>query len=208
MCFQYYIIIIDLWRWNVEVRKLSHTVLFVMLAAVVLTGCGVPQEDYDKVVGDLSSAQSEIQGLDTELALSEEQVSTLDDDLTAYENEYNNLQVEYDSLQSEFDDLWAESEAFGVEYEEQDALMADFGTAVESASVYMAIVMELYTPAFTQDELSEQATIDAVKDLVEQTGDTELQTKFDTWSQTSWNRNLASEILIHSFLKIEELLFE
>jgi len=160
----------------VNVRKLYFLALLVILAAILLTGCGVPQEDYDKVVGDLDAAQSEIQGLDTELVLSEEQVSTLENELSAYENEYNNLQVEYDSLQSEFDDLWAESEAFGIEYEEQDALMTDYGDAVGSASVYMAIVIELYTPAFTGDDLSNQVTIDAHGPRLHGTG---------TWHQRS-----------------------
>ena len=181
--------------------------IIVLSGAMVLTGCGIPREDYDKVMGDLSSAQDSIHSLETNLSAATETITTLQDELYIQKEGYDQLMFEYDSLKSESDDMIGQAEAFSEEYVEQDALLKTYEDTLIAASDYMSIVIELYTPVFTGDGISDKGMIDNVKILVDQTGDEELLKLYDAWVSTPSDRNLASDILVHCFLKMEELIF-
>jgi len=181
--------------------------LIILCFVLLLTGCGVPQEDYDKAMDDLAAAQNSIHGLETKYSEVTDLLETLYDDLSNQKTAYVQLMFEYDSLKSDSEDLMADAETFTEEYVEQDALLKIYEDAVIAASDYMEIVIELYTPAFTGGGLSDQGVIDNVKKFVDKTGDEELLKLFDTWVSNPDEKNLASDILVHCFLKLEELLF-
>ena len=115
--------------------------IIVLSGAMVLTGCGIPQEDYDKVMGDLSSAQDSIHSLETNLSAATETITTLQDELYIQKEGYDQLMFEYDSLKSESDDLIGQAEAFSEEYVEQDALLKTYEDTLIAASDYMSIVL-------------------------------------------------------------------
>ena len=48
-------------------KKLFPIFLIALLTTTVLSACGVPQEDYDKLASDLAAAQTQIQNLETQL---------------------------------------------------------------------------------------------------------------------------------------------
>jgi len=191
----------------VKNNKYNWNMLLVLLIGILLTGCGIPQEDYDKVIGDLAAAQTTIHDLDTDLASATERVTILESELEDQKETIDYVEDEYNSLKSDYEDLEAEAEKFTAEYVEQDALVQEYADDLMKANDYLELINVLYTPAFTGDGLSDQVIIDNVKNFVDKTGDEELSTLYDSWSQTPWNRNLASEILVHCFEMIEELLF-
>ena len=188
-------------------KKYKWNMLVVLLIGVLLTGCGIPQEDYDKVVGDLAAAQTTIHGLDTDLASATERVAILEGELADHKETIDYVEDEYYSLKSEYEEFVADAEAFRAEYVEQDAVVQEYADDLMKANDYLELINVLYTPAFTVDGLSDQVIIDSVKNFVDKTGDEALSTLYDTWSQTPSNRNLASEILVHCFEMVEELLF-
>jgi uncharacterized protein YidB (DUF937 family) len=181
-------------------KKLPLTILAILLAAVSLAACGVPQVDYDKAISDLASAQNEISDLDSQLADAQEQISSLENELTAYQSEYDDLNDEYDSL-------LAEAQNVMRDYDDLDAQVVDFEYTVEQAGFYKDVVITLLLPAFSGDVLADQTTIDAVGLLVEKTGDAGLQAKYETWAADASNQDLALEVLVDALLKMEGLIF-
>ena len=53
----------------------------VLLMALLVVGCGIPQDQYDKVVAEKDSTQAELQSVKAELANSESKVSELTSNL-------------------------------------------------------------------------------------------------------------------------------
>jgi len=189
-------------------KRLYLTVMVMLLAALTLAGCGIPQEDYDQVVSDLAAAQAEIVRLETELATAQNENSNLQNELDSAIVEYRDLQTEYDDLDGEFAIVVAECEGLQAEYDDLDAVLEETASAIDSAYVYHSIVVELLGPAVTGDTLTDPETIAAVGDLVEEAGDEDLQEKFDAWSASAWNRSLAYELLWYAQVKLEEIIFE
>jgi chromosome segregation ATPase len=189
-----------------KMKRQSLTIVAVLLASLALASCGIPQEDYDQVVSDLTAAQAEITKLETDLATARNENGNLQNELDAVVAEYEGLQTEYDtlngeltetmaeyeSLQTEYNDLndkltevMAGYESLQTEYDDLNAILEETGSAIASAYVYHSIVIELLGPAVTGDALTGSETINAVGDLVKEAGDEGLQEKFDAWRQTT-----------------------
>jgi regulator of replication initiation timing len=191
------------------------TIVVVLLATIALTGCGVPQEDYDQVVGDLTAAQTEIAGLETEIQKLETELATVQDQSSSLQNEldaaiaeYKGLQTEYDDLSSELDDGMAEYSALQSDYDDLNVFLDKKNSELDSAYVYHSIVIELLAPAVTGDALTAPETKTAVGYFVEEAADENLQKRFDAWSASTWNRELAYELLWYAQVKLEEMVFE
>ena len=182
-------------------KKLSLIVMLGVLVASTFACVGVSQEDYDQVVSDLSAAQAEVTKLEGELSAAEDQASSLQDELDSLNSGIEDFQSEADSLQTECENLQSE-------YEALDAEVVQYQENLELSYVYQTIVVELLGPAITGDTLTDASTIDAIGDLVEQTGDAELQTKYDAWAQAPSNKELAAEVIIQALLEIEKLIYE
>ena len=184
-------------------RYLSIAVL--LLTITVLAGCGVPQEDYDQVVSDLAAAEAEIARLESELAAAEE---SLESELEAAAAEYDGLEAEYEDLDDEMDALITECESLSSEHDDLVAFVEERTLAHERANAYHAVVIELLGPAVTGDELNAPVVRTAVGYLVEETEDDSLQQRYDAWAASTWNRDLAYQLLWHAQVRLEEIVFE
>jgi outer membrane murein-binding lipoprotein Lpp len=213
------------WKGDYQMKTQKRTLLSIptklglalalLLATLTLAGCGIPQEDYDQVVSDLAAVQTEVTRLETELAAAQDENSSSQDELDAAQAEYDGLQAEYDGLQAEYDDLQAEyddlqaaCDGLQAEYDDLTAYLDEATEAFERGYVYHSIVVELILPAVTGDALTEAVTIDKVGYLVEEAEDEGLQERYEAWAKAPWNRGLAGELLWHSLVRFEEVVFE
>ena len=84
--------------------SLLFGILLLSLALLVL-GCGIPQEDYDNAVSQLNTAQNELQSVKNELASTQSEVSDLTLDLEKSQNELQSVKDILASAQSEISEL-------------------------------------------------------------------------------------------------------
>ena len=89
-------------RNNMKKSSLLSGILLLSLALLVL-GCGIPQEDYDKVVSQLDTAQNK-------LASTQLKVSDLTSDLEKSQNDLQSVKDILASTQSEISDLTSDLE--------------------------------------------------------------------------------------------------
>lgn len=75
-------------------QKIYLVLLCLLILALTLSSCGVPQEEYDALRAELVSAQSEIENLQGELASSQSEIENLQGELTSSQSEIENLQDE------------------------------------------------------------------------------------------------------------------
>jgi len=154
-------------------KKLFPIFLVAVLATTVLSACGVPQEDYDKLASDLAAAQTQIQNLETQLASVNDKNNALQEELDATVAEYENLMTEYENLNTEYGNLDAKS----------TATVDEFFATIEGAYPYFEILVELSGPAITGDGLSEALTKSNVETWVIKAEDEGLQAKYDDWAK-------------------------
>lgn len=83
------------------VWKSMPLVVSLLLLIVLLLGCGVPREEYEKVERDLGVAQMQLSQKTTQLTQRNSELASL-------KNQYNDLQSSYDELYNEYDELLAE----------------------------------------------------------------------------------------------------
>ena len=76
-------------------EKIVWLLVSFLVVLLVLSGCGVPQEEHDAVVAERDAAQAEVASLQSELTEAENQIETLDGDLTEAENQIQTLEGEY-----------------------------------------------------------------------------------------------------------------
>ena len=179
-------------------KNLFPIFLVLVLTIPSLSACGVPQEDYDKVASDLAAAQTQIQNLETQLASVNDKNNALQEELDATVAEYEYLVTEYENLNTEYENLDA---MFVATIDEIDA-------AIEGASPYKDILVELSGPAITGDGLSEALTKSAVETYVIKAGDEGLQAKYDDWEKSTTNRAMAYALFWYALIEIEERVFE
>ena len=79
-----------------------------LLLTVLLIGCGVPREEYQKIERDLSIAQTQLSQTRSELAQKNAEVQQLNGELTLLRNQYDDLQNDYNELNDEYYELFAE----------------------------------------------------------------------------------------------------
>ena len=76
------------------VKKLPLVCAILASIALLVTGCGIPQEDYDAVIAERDSAEAKIERMKTDL-------ETARSDLSAVENELDTVKRQVTSLHSE-----------------------------------------------------------------------------------------------------------
>jgi len=109
-------------------KKISLTVLSLFLLVFLLTGCGVPQEEYDKIERDLGLAQMELSQATRELTQRSAEAQQLKGELTSLENQYNNLQSNYDELYDEHQELLVDYTDTKLKY---ISALEELGSALE-----------------------------------------------------------------------------
>lgn len=82
-------------------KGMSLLLIIFLLLIVLLAGCGVPREEYEKVERDLGVAQMELSQKTSEL-------TQRNSELTSLRNQYNGLQSSYEELYDEYDELLVE----------------------------------------------------------------------------------------------------
>jgi hypothetical protein len=87
------------------VKKLYLALLCLIGLTLILSGCGIPQEEYNALSTDLSSAQNEISNLQGELVSSQKEVEGLQNELTTQFEELDQLRSANVSLQEELIEL-------------------------------------------------------------------------------------------------------
>ena len=104
-------------------RSMSLVLISLLLMIVLLPGCGVPREEYDKIERDLGAAQVQLSQVTSELTRKNAEVQQLDGELTSSKNQYNDLQNDYNELENRYDKLEAELTSLNNQY---DALQNNY----------------------------------------------------------------------------------
>ena len=72
-----------------------------LLASLLVVGCGIPQEQYDAVAADLNKAQQDLQSAESELATSQSKVSELTSSLEKEKSDLEAVQAQLDTVRQE-----------------------------------------------------------------------------------------------------------
>jgi len=75
--------------------------MVLILMLFLLSSCGVPQEDYDRVSSDLATAQAEIQSLQGDLTAVRGDLTKAEGDLATVRGDLTKAQAQIQSLQSD-----------------------------------------------------------------------------------------------------------
>ena len=76
-----------------------------LLMALLVVSCGIPQDQYDAVAADLDKAQQELQSVKAELAASQSKVSELTSSVEKSEADLEATQVELEAANTELTEL-------------------------------------------------------------------------------------------------------
>jgi len=82
-------------------RILLGVVAMVLLAALLLVGCGVPQEEHDEVVTERDAALSQVVSLQSDLTEAQDEIEKLESDLVTTESNLIIVKEERDKAQSD-----------------------------------------------------------------------------------------------------------
>lgn len=74
-------------------RKIIWLVMSCLMVLLLLSGCGIPQEDYDAVAAERDATQAQVASLQSELNKAQSQIEVLESDLTAMESDLATAQV-------------------------------------------------------------------------------------------------------------------
>ena len=66
-------------------KKVIGILLTAVMVLLLLSGCGVPQEEYDAVVAERDAAQTQVASLESDLAAAQSQIQSLQSDLSEAE---------------------------------------------------------------------------------------------------------------------------
>lgn len=120
-------------------KKIIGIFLMVVMVLLLLSGCGIPQEEHDTVVAERDAAKSQVASLQSDLAEAETEIETLENDLTATESDLTTTQSDLasaesdlaaaesriSSLQSDLDDAQGEIETLQGDYEVTSTELAE-----------------------------------------------------------------------------------
>ena len=140
-------------------RKKGFLAGVVLLLVLLLTvGCGVPKEDYEAVVAERDSAQTELQSVKSELDGVESQLDVVKTELATVKAELQSTQSELSAAQST------------MQAQEQE---------IAKAKTFAELISMVFVPALAGEEVNEVELLFQWRDKVEAAGDAELQRLFD-----------------------------
>jgi len=170
----------------------KHLVLgfVVVLVAVISAGCGVPQEDYDALEGELQSAIKEYEGLEAEI-----ESATV---------EYENLISDLDTAMSEIEIATDEIAALESEGAECLATVDEWTEILNVVRLKMAIASELFSPTFLNEDLDNPERIETVRVLVDGVADATITEKFEAWAAAPTDQELALDLLMYVLESVNE----
>jgi len=98
-------------------KKIIGILLTVLTVLLLLSGCGIAQEEYDAVLAERDAAQAEVASLQSDLAKAQSQVGTLEGDLAKAEGQVESLQssvaaaqTKYNTFKSDLEGAWTSLE--------------------------------------------------------------------------------------------------
>ena len=90
------------------VKKAFLVGAMLLLTALLASGCGVPQEDYDAVVAEKDSAQAELQSVRSELDTTQAELQSVRSELDTTQTELQSVRSELDTTQTELQSVRSE----------------------------------------------------------------------------------------------------
>lgn len=140
-----------------------------VLAALLVVGCKptVPQEEYDLVVADLATAETEIVRLKGQLDEAENKTAEVEDQLAEAQGQIDDLQQELDELQNQETDA--------------DRELRELREKAERAVLAAEILDVMVRAVLGAEEITDEEAVQLFLELssrVEESGDPVLQEKF------------------------------
>ena len=125
--------------------KIGIVISLSVLLLSFVTACGVPQEDYDKIAGDLdetlvkfqslqdelTASQARIQSLESDLDSSKKQIQSLNSQLAESQNQTQSLESEMTAKEDELAEAENQIEALQSEKEDTKTRLAEAKARVE-----------------------------------------------------------------------------
>ena len=75
-------------------------IVFSIMTILLISSCGIPQEDYDKIIGERDTIQSEHDALQTQVASKTSEIEKLENDLNKSENSLSEARTVIDDINS------------------------------------------------------------------------------------------------------------
>ena len=162
-------------------KKLTLTISCCLLIALILSACGVPQEEYDLLESELIAAAGELEMLEGELLTAAEEIKFLE----------SNYESDFDTAMGEMENAADEIAMLESQITETEDMIGDWSVSLTQAQLKMAIAAELFYPTFSGEDLDNPERIDRITEFVGQLEDETINEKFLAWLDSPTDRDLA-----------------
>jgi len=125
----------------------------VALAVVlVMSGCGIPQEDYDAVEAERDSAKAQVTSLQSDLNRAESNLDTAEADLAAMQADYDTVQDDLDAAESRVSSLQSEASSVKSQLSTAKSDLATAQARIAELEAELAPPEEEEPPAEEEEE--------------------------------------------------------
>lgn len=164
--------------------------LMLLLVTLLVVGCGIPQEEYDAVVAERDTAQTQVASVQSKLDKAQSQIENLESELAEEESQIETLQSEVEEAQSEIEAL---------------------NKKIAYAKVLAKIVESIWVPAMTGelDLMSEDESMWLFLKWnydISNSGDTILQEKYGAFINANFAYDKLLDLLIYIFETVPQIL--
>ena len=154
--------------------------MVLLVVSSLMCGCGVAQEEYDKVTSDLSAAQGQIKTLQSDLSAAQGQIKTVESELSAAQAQIKTLESNYEKAQSDLSTAQSQIKTLQGDYDDQKAKIAKATAYATAFHIYLYPIRKEAGIAQKLHFASEAEWLVALTNSIKATGDDVLQSDLRT----------------------------
>jgi len=172
------------------VRRILLGVVLLLVSSLMV-GCGVAQEEYDRVTSDLSAAQAQIKTLESDYDKAKNDLSTVQSQIKNLEGDYAKAESNLSAAQSQIKTLQGD-------YDDQKAKIAKATAYARALHIYLYPIRKEAGIPQKLSYPSDAAWLVALTNSVEATGDDILESNLQTIMKGGPEAQLAGIRFIHN----------
>jgi len=126
-------------------KKTWIIIITVVLLIVLMTGCGIPQEEHDTVITERDSLQEQLKLVNSELDTKESELQSVQTELASVQNELETNELELQSVQNELDAKKSELQSVKSQLSSSKSTVRSLQTKTDKALAYgIALNIAMY----------------------------------------------------------------
>lgn len=102
-----------------------------LVASLLVTGCGIPQEDYDAVVAERDAVQTELQSVSSELERKKSELESTKSQLETIQGELETVKSESQSVQSQLNSVKSQLQSTNSQLSSKNSQLSSLAKKLE-----------------------------------------------------------------------------